>query len=130
MQQKVLVCLYGDCSLWTVPCPAEWKGSGCFPDHTHPSSPTAPSLQRPPNTDRYIHFISYVFSLKQHLDHTDRESYHNKFLLFLVYLFTFARRENLLDQSLYCVVVNCVCVDVTTELMEVPPLHIKIQASN
>lgn len=40
-----------------------------------------------------------------------------------MYQFAFARRENLLDESLHGVEVHCVCVDVTSELMEVPTLN-------
>ena len=40
-----------------------------------------------------------------------------------MYLFTFARRENFLHQFLHRVVVNCVRIDVTTELMEISTLH-------
>lgn len=52
-----------------------------------------------------------------------------QFLLSLVYLFTFAWRENLLYQSLDCVVVDSVRVDVTTKLMQVPTLHTNVENS-
>lgn len=48
--------------------------------------------------------------------------YLHKLLVFLLDLFAFARWENLLNQFLHCVVVHCVCIDVTTELVEVPTL--------
>lgn len=53
--------------------------------------------------------------------------YLDEFLLFLVYLLTFATRENFLDQLLYYVVVHRVCIDMTTELMEVSTLHKNIE---
>lgn len=40
-----------------------------------------------------------------------------------MYLFTFARGEDLLHQFLHSVVVHCVGVDVTAELVKVPSLH-------
>lgn len=43
-------------------------------------------------------------------------------LVFLLDLFTFTWWENLLNQLLYCVIVHCVCIDMTTELVEVPAL--------
>lgn len=43
-------------------------------------------------------------------------------LAFLLDLLTFAWWENLLNQLLYCVIVHCVCIDMTTELVEVPAL--------
>lgn len=61
--------------------------------------------------------------MSKQLSEPARKRYLYKFLLFLVYLFTFARGEDFLRQFLHSVVVHCVGIDVTTELVKVPSLH-------
>lgn len=69
-----------------------------------------------------LSLITVVWVLKQ-LSEPACKRYLYEFPLFLVYLFTFARGEDLLHQFLHNVVVHCVGIDVTTELVKVHSLH-------
>lgn len=74
----------------------------------------------------------FFFFTKQKTSKTQRHnvSYPHELLLFLVDAFTFALREYFLDQPLHGVVVHRVCIDVTTQLVQVFTLDTGTQAGS